>query len=64
MTEQVKKPAVEKDQGKSEFFQKVKDGAEALLSITVPTEGMTLEDMKKGLEILSDEHVKLRVRDK
>lgn len=60
MTEQAKKLDVEKDQDKSEFFHKVKDAAEALLSITVPTEGMTLDDMKKGLEILSDEHVRFR----
>ena len=60
MTEQAKKLDVEKDQDKSEFFHKVKDAAEALLSITVPTKGMTLEDMKKGLEILSDEHVRFR----
>lgn len=60
MTEQVKQPAVEKDQGKSEFFQKVRDGAEALLSITVPSKGMTLDDMRKDLKILSGKDERLK----
>ena len=63
MTEQTQKPDVKKDQDKSEIFHKVRDAAEALLSITVPSKGMTLEDMRRANEILSDEHVKLR-RDK
>ena len=60
MTEQVKQPAMEKDQDRSEFFHKVKDAAEALLSITVPSKGMTLEDIQRANAILSDEHVKMR----
>lgn len=63
MTEQTQKPDVEKDQEKSEIFHKVRDAAEALLSITVPSKGMTLEDIQRANAILSDEHVKLR-RDK
>ncbi len=61
MTEQVKKPAVENDQGKSEFFQKVKDGAEALLSISIPTKGVTLDDMRKDLELIAE--IKARRRE-
>lgn len=50
MTEQAKKPDVEKDQDKSEFFHQMKDGTEALLSISIPSEGMGWTEMKRNLE--------------
>ena len=60
MTKPVKQPAVDNDQDKSEFFHKVKDAAEALLSISIPTKGMTLDDMRKDLDILLGKDERLR----
>ena len=60
MTKPVKQSAVDNDQDKSEFFHKVKDAAEALLSISIPTKGMTLDDMRKDLDILLGKDERLR----
>ena len=60
MAKLVKQPAVDNDQDKSEFFHKVKDAAEALLSISIPTKGMTLDDMRKDLDILLGKDERLR----
>lgn len=61
MAKPVKQPAVDNDQDKSEFFHKVKDAAEALLSISIPTKGVTLDDMRKDLELIAE--IKARRRD-
>lgn len=60
MAKLVKQSAVDNDQDKSEFFHKVKDAAEALLSISIPTKGMTLDDMRKDLDILLGKDERLR----
>ena len=60
MAKLVKQPAVDNDQDKSEFFHKVKDAAEALLSISIPTKGMTLDDRRKDLDILLGKDERLR----
>ena len=60
MAKPVKQSAVDNDQDKSEFFHKVKDAAEALLSISIPTKGMTLDDMRKDLDILLGKDERLR----
>lgn len=61
MAKPVKQSAVDNDQDKSEFFHKVKDAAEALLSISIPTKGVTLDDMRKDLELIAE--IKARRRD-
>ena len=50
MTEPAKKPAAENGQGKDEFLRKTKEGIQALLSISIPSEGMGLAEMKKNIE--------------